>query len=404
MTTHLANSSRLLTISCALLLFLSYRAHGAEPRHCGAYAYAPPFPAVSADYVARFHTIAHEFLDSERGIGPVTPSEYAALDAILDEAKERLQPIPANLKNAAYEQFVVESLRTVDCILVRHGFVYPPAGQVQLLSDGLDRTYYAENYYQLKLLANPHNAGRDAYIKQRKPGPYYVVDDDISSYIYLAVGQVMEYPLAMVPAPSRAFVRWLRPNGKYIDFDPIDGKETSDYNYTDKWLIPRKRIHISGVLDSLTNSQLAAYHFLTTGTAASAKEDYFAAIAQVEKALSADPTFGNSANYLAWLYTVVPLNQLRNPQKAIFYAEKAVAISSEGDTLDTLACAYALAGDFPRAIATEKKAVQVVANDQKPTVKTNLERITAGQTCEDPSLGKDRLPFRPTEHPTLGPG
>lgn len=58
-------------------------------RECSAYAYAPPFAAVPAGYVPRYHTVAHKLLDDERGAGPVTRSEYFILDSILDEARQR---------------------------------------------------------------------------------------------------------------------------------------------------------------------------------------------------------------------------------------------------------------------------------------------------------------------------
>jgi hypothetical protein len=99
-------------------------------RDCSAYPYASPFPSVPASYKRRYQGIDQTFLDMESGVGPGTPSEYAILDALLDEAKQRLKPIPADC-----DAFAVTALKTMDCILVRHGFVYPGVGLVQLLSD-----------------------------------------------------------------------------------------------------------------------------------------------------------------------------------------------------------------------------------------------------------------------------
>jgi hypothetical protein len=70
------------------------RASTHEPgatRDCSAYAYAPPFPPAPAGYKPRYHTTAREFLDLEQGVGPVTDSEYAILDAVIDVAKTRLK-------------------------------------------------------------------------------------------------------------------------------------------------------------------------------------------------------------------------------------------------------------------------------------------------------------------------
>jgi hypothetical protein len=181
-----------------LALLWSHSAPGQEARairDCSTYTYASPFPTVSHDYRPRYHTVAHDFLGAELGVGPVTLSEYAILDAILDEAKTRLKPPPSSLEGAAYDQFAVKSLQTIDCMLVRHGFVYPPVGLVQLLSDGLDPTHYSGDLYT-RLLNHRHNLGRKDFIAKRNGGPYYVVDCDIASYIYLAIGEVIGFPLS----------------------------------------------------------------------------------------------------------------------------------------------------------------------------------------------------------------
>jgi hypothetical protein len=184
----------------------------------------------------------------ERGVGPVTSSEYAVLDAILDESENAAEAIPAGLDDTAYRQFAVDSLKTIDCILVRYGFV----GLVQLLSDGLDPTMFTSATSYDALLDRRHNAGRTSFIGQRKPGPYYVVDCDIASYLYLAVADILKYPLAMVAMRLHNFVWWQLPGGGYIDFEPMDGKETDDNYYRAYWQIPQEFVGTPGVLTTMT--------------------------------------------------------------------------------------------------------------------------------------------------------
>jgi hypothetical protein len=151
-----------MVVVLGLLCLSTGRAFAHEPgpgRDCSGYAYAPAFPNAPANYTPRYATIAHRFLDSERNAGPVTPTEYAILGAILDEAKSGLRPIPEGLDDAVDKQFAVESLKTIDCTLVSHGFVYPGIGLVQLLSDGLDFTMFTDPKYYKALLDSPHNAG-----------------------------------------------------------------------------------------------------------------------------------------------------------------------------------------------------------------------------------------------------
>lgn len=384
--------------------FLSTMAQAHEPqtkRDCSAYSYAPPFPSAPAGYVPRYHTIAHQFLDDERNVGPVTVSEYSILDSLLDEAQQRLRPIPADLSGAAYDQFAENSLKTIDCILVRHGFVYPGKGLVQLLSDGLDSAMFTDTTFLDALLTHRHNAGRTEFIRKRKTGPFYVVDCDIASYLYLAIGEIMKYPLSMVDLPTHNFVRWSRPDGSYLDFETMDGILTNDNYYYAIWGIPQRFVGIPGVMTTMTKTQLVAYHFFTLGVAITWKGDYPGLIATYEKAISIDATLNDSANNLAWFYSVVPNVQLRDGKKAVEYAEKAVAILANGDIVDTLACAYGTAEQFQEAVASEQRAIMIGWTPQESNLQGDLTRLQAGQTCEDPMFGKDPRPFRQTAQPVI---
>jgi hypothetical protein len=395
--------SRSVAARCSMILVLAVlclsggRAFAHEPgasRDCSGFPYVAAFLAAPANYSPRYDTVAHRFLDSERGVGPVTATEYAILDAILDDAKSRLKPVPTGLDDAAYEQFAVESLKTIDCTLVSHGFVYPGIGLVQLLSDGLDSTMFTDPIYYKALVNSPHNAGRIGFIEQRKPGPYYVVDCDIASYIYLAVGEIMKYPLSMVQMPLHNFIRWRRPSGGYIDFETMDGKETDDNYYAALWRIPPKFVGRPGVLTTMSSGQLLAYEHFGIAIAISWKHDYPGTIAEYQKSIAVDATLGDASNNLAWLYTVVPDAKYRDGQKAGEYALRAVAISANGDWLDTLACAYGLAGDFQAGVDTEKRALQVGWAPSGSDISGDLALLSSGHTCEDPKFGVDPHPFR----------
>jgi tetratricopeptide (TPR) repeat protein len=373
-------------------------AHEPGPaRDCSAFPYSPPFASVPASYSPRYNTIAQTFLDMERVVGPVTPSEYAILDDVIDEAKKRLKPIPARLDDTAYETFAVESLKTIDCILVSHGFVYPGIGLVQLLSDGLDPTVFSDPVYYQALLNHRHNLGRTAFIEQRKPGPYYVVDCDIASYMYLAVAEVMKYPLAMVQMPLHNFIRWLRPAGGYIDFETMDGRETDDSYYQALWGIPQKFIGTPGVLTTMNGNQLLAYEHFGLGISFTWKKDIPHAIAEYKKAISVDASLGDSANNLAWLYAVVPDAIFRDGPKAVAYGQEAVAIFPNGDWLDTLACAYGLTGDFAKGVEAEHKAIQEGWAPQGSNLEDDLAVLSGGHPCSDPTFGVDAHPFRPSD-------
>jgi tetratricopeptide (TPR) repeat protein len=81
-------------------------------------------------------------------------------------------------------------------------------------------------------------------------------------------------------------------------------------------------------------------------------------IAHYRKAVAADPNFLEATNNLAWLLATCDRASLRNPDDALRYAERAVALSRNEDpaVLDTLAAAQAAAGRFDEARATLERA------------------------------------------------
>ena len=62
-----------------------------------------------------------------------------------------------------------------------------------------------------------------------------------------------------------------------------------------------------------------------------------------------------------------PDDNFRNPELAVQAAEKAIALDGDTDYhyLETLAVAQASAGDFEAAISTQKKAIELVPNEQQ---------------------------------------
>lgn len=82
------------------------------------------------------------------------------------------------------------------------------------------------------------------------------------------------------------------------------------------------------------------------------------------------------------------------PQKAVAYGKQSTSIFANGDTLDTLACAYALAGDFTSAIQTEQKAIDVGWTPQNSNLSGDMNTLTKHQPCQDPDFGRDTHAFR----------
>jgi tetratricopeptide (TPR) repeat protein len=85
------------------------------------------------------------------------------------------------------------------------------------------------------------------------------------------------------------------------------------------------------------------------------------ALHSLEKGLEADPGNAGILNHMGWLYATVEPATLRDPAKALAYAQRAVEASDGRDAniLDTLAEAYYVNQELDEAIKTEERALEL---------------------------------------------
>jgi tetratricopeptide (TPR) repeat protein len=90
------------------------------------------------------------------------------------------------------------------------------------------------------------------------------------------------------------------------------------------------------------------------------------ALNSLERGLEADPGNAGILNDMGWLYATVEPAALRDPAKALDYAQRAVEASNGGDanTLDTLAEAYYANQEFEKAIETEERALEIAPGQE----------------------------------------
>jgi tetratricopeptide (TPR) repeat protein len=124
------------------------------------------------------------------------------------------------------------------------------------------------------------------------------------------------------------------------------------------------------------------------GHAYGALGEFDKAASDFEEAVRLEPDNADAHNALAWLRATSPVANERNGKQAVLEAVRACELSkwSSWEIIDTLATAHAEVGDFKKAMACERQALQMVTN--KEDEKELYDRLL---------LFEDHKPFRAPE-------
>jgi len=117
--------------------------------------------------------------------------------------------------------------------------------------------------------------------------------------------------------------------------------------------------------------------------------EYDSAIADFVEAIRLDPRSAEAYNVRAWVWATCPDAKYRDGTRAIESASRACELSGwkDANDIDTLAAAYAEAGDFDAAVKWQTKANALYADAGDKA--TGQERL---------KLYRERKPYRQT-HP-----
>ncbi len=135
------------------------------------------------------------------------------------------------------------------------------------------------------------------------------------------------------------------------------------------------------------NSDKSQYYL---ATALSGKGSIDEAITHYEAALEIRPDWIEPMNSLAWLLAIHKDAVFYNPQKAVQLARRACELTSykNAGILDTLAVAYAAAGNFPEAVAAAEKALNIAReegnNQLAEQIQKRLDLFKIGQPYIEP--------------------
>ena len=129
------------------------------------------------------------------------------------------------------------------------------------------------------------------------------------------------------------------------------------------------------------NPNFAEAHY-KLGMRYSTKDRVEEAIFHFRQAITINPKYVNAYNNLAWIYATSPHATFRDAPQAVSLATKACELTNyqNANLLDTLAAAYAEAGNFKKAIAYQSSALDVSKEEEKPALLKRLELYKMGQT------------------------
>jgi tetratricopeptide (TPR) repeat protein len=117
--------------------------------------------------------------------------------------------------------------------------------------------------------------------------------------------------------------------------------------------------------------------------------NYEAAIADNLEALKLCPDDARTCNNLAWLWVTSPRPEQRDLTRAITFARRACELTQwqVAGFLDTLAAAYAAAGQFAEAIEQQRQAIELANEKEKAEYQARLELYKVGATYQPPTQG-----------------
>ena len=147
--------------------------------------------------------------------------------------------------------------------------------------------------------------------------------------------------------------------------------------------------------------------YRNAGTALQAMGDAGGAITNYDAALRINPDSTDTLDRLAGLLARCPTPPYHRPDMALRLAKRATAMSHDeiADYLDTLATAYAAAGQYSNAIAASQKAIQIAHRHVMPGLVNKLQNdLLAYQAGQTPDSDWKQARYSPVPAPALGDG
>ncbi len=208
--------------------------------------------AFSKTYNGHPRTIAHDFLDMEKGVG-AGERHYLYIDSLINRAIARI-----TVKKTYSTDEAIRILLTIDYLLRGEGFRFE---NNLLLSKGIDSK---------------------------------IIDCDNYCTLYTAISEVLKLPIIPVYAPNHSFIRFNFKDGSYLNWECTEGRHYSNAYYINRLKIPKKSIDKGVYLKSLSRKEFLAVQSNNIGAYLMSRRNFNSAIPYFNSAIEVYPNFSSA--------------------------------------------------------------------------------------------------------------
>ncbi|MEG4961811.1 hypothetical protein [Microcoleus sp. K4-B3] len=332
-----------------------------------------PLEEKAEAYKPQYKTSGHRVLDEDRRAENVSSFVIEKLDSVIKHVQSEVK-----IRKVTTIEDAISILRQIEQVVTTENFICSiPYHLISSFSQGL-----MPRDIEQRLAYSSENDLRQSHILTHAGEKFFTVDCDLSSLLYLCIGEVLNIPLRMVEVPDHNFIRWRLDDNKYVNWDTNYGfNKFTDSDYAAQYGVTPELIVNGTFLIDLSSENVEGYFCFIRAITFESSRAFPEAVNEYRTAIKKYPHSPAARNNLAWLFASnKSVHSIIAKEEALELALKACNIHRVATNLDTLACVYAECGNFKEAVQIETEAF---AMNPSPDYQKMIEAFQEGKTWLD---------------------